>query len=134
MPVVQYTVNGVSRWAFALGTVDEVDASPSGFGTAVGTPDYPTISVRLLAAMGNVPGVPNPPGLVELVLGLAAVAPDIHVPSGVSANPPTPQGRPARSRAAKRGAIDTCSHAGAPVAPASVPESVAAISAESLTF
>jgi hypothetical protein len=69
VPVVQYANSGATRWAFALGTIDEVVTSPAGLGSELSPAVYPTVSVRLLAAMGDVPGVPTPPGLVELVSG-----------------------------------------------------------------
>jgi hypothetical protein len=69
VPVVEYTANGVTKWAFALGTIDEVTTEPTGVGGELGAAVYPTVSVRLLAAMGDMPGVPTPTGLVELVAG-----------------------------------------------------------------
>ncbi len=71
VPVVEYTVNGTTRWAFALGAVDEVTAAPAGLGTLELSPaSYPQVSVRLLASLGGLPGVPTPPGLVELTAGV----------------------------------------------------------------
>ncbi len=69
VPVVAYTAKGAMHWAFALGPIDEVDAQPDGVGAELPAATYPTVTVRLLAAMGDLPGVPTPTGLVELVSG-----------------------------------------------------------------
>lgn len=69
VPVVEYTTGGVTRWAFALGTVDEVTAMPAGLGGELSAVTYPKISIRLLAAMGDLAGVPTASLPVELVAG-----------------------------------------------------------------
>ncbi|MFT3842827.1 MAG: hypothetical protein QM723_37910 [Myxococcaceae bacterium] len=69
VPLVEYTAGGVTKWAFALGTVDEVAAMPAGLGSELGAVTYPKVSVRLLAAMGDLPGVPTASSPVELAAG-----------------------------------------------------------------
>jgi hypothetical protein len=69
VPVVAYSDRGVQKWAFALGSVDEVTKQPSGFGSSLPAVTYPTVAVRLLAAFGDLPGVATPTSLVELVSG-----------------------------------------------------------------
>jgi hypothetical protein len=69
VPVVEYTFGGTKRWAFAMGSVDEVSSEPASLGAKLTAPDYPTVSVRVLGVFGDVPGVPTSNAAVELVKG-----------------------------------------------------------------
>lgn len=69
VPIVEYTLGGSTRWAFAMGSVDEVSSSPASLGGALIDPTYPTVSVRVLAQLGDVPGVPTSATGVELAAG-----------------------------------------------------------------
>jgi hypothetical protein len=69
IPIVEYAVNGATRWAFALGRVDEVSSAPAGLGAELPAAGYPSVAVRLLGAVADLPGIPTPQGLVELAAG-----------------------------------------------------------------
>ncbi len=69
VPVVEYVWQGDTRWAYALGNVDEVDTAPASLGAELSAVTYPQVSARLLALMGDLPGAATPPTLVELVAG-----------------------------------------------------------------
>ncbi|MBI5536485.1 MAG: hypothetical protein HY898_27430 [Deltaproteobacteria bacterium] len=74
VPIVEYTAAGATRWAIALGSLDEVTDPPDGLSSsALEPPTYPNVSVRLLGTLSGVPDVPGTDGLVELVAGSFSV-------------------------------------------------------------
>src|SRR6185369_3419662 len=69
VPIVEYTLGGSTRWAFAMGSVDDVSSAPASLSAALVAPTYPTVSVRVLAQLGDVPGVAASGTGVELAAG-----------------------------------------------------------------
>jgi hypothetical protein len=96
VPVVEYTVDGATKWAFALGAIDETASAPAGL-APLSPPFYPVVSVRLMAAVADLPGVPTVPGLVELAAGrwtVDQIAGSRLLISTGSANPKATLGAP----------------------------------------
>jgi hypothetical protein len=70
VPLVEYAAGGVTRWAFALGDLDEVAVAPLSLRGEVGPANYQSVSARLLGLFAQLPGTPGAPTtLVELVSG-----------------------------------------------------------------
>ncbi|MBX7101147.1 MAG: hypothetical protein K1X89_25755, partial [Myxococcaceae bacterium] len=106
LPVVEYTLDGVTRWAFAAGELGEVDAAPAGLTAELSPVSLPKVSVRLLALFGDLPGVPSSQQLVELVKGTWSTEQLVGNRLQVSFPPPDvssftadPEGMPLRSPA-----------------------------------
>lgn len=67
LPLVEYSFGGLTRWAYAVGTLDEVSTAPASVSGPLSATDFPTVSIKLLGLPGDVRGAPTPTQLVELV-------------------------------------------------------------------
>ncbi|HET9929112.1 MAG TPA: hypothetical protein VFQ35_00425, partial [Polyangiaceae bacterium] len=69
LPVVEFTLAGVTRWAYAIADLGIVTATPEGLTGELTEADIPSVSLRVLGALGDLPSAAGSSSLTELVSG-----------------------------------------------------------------